>query len=88
MDYSNSQNNRVKVNKMIKIREYKARQYGERGVQLSLPQVFLDDNGIESGDTLEIYRTNLEDGSDALVILPKNKKPTVNIENAVLEISN
>lgn len=66
---------------LVKIREYKARQYGDRGVQMSLPQVFLDDNKIQSGDTLEIYRTNLENGLDALIILPKNKKNQSNSES-------
>lgn len=69
---------------MIKIKEYKARQYGERGVQLSLPQVFLDDNKIESGDTLEIYRTNLDNGSDALVILPKNRPDNIPVSEGKL----
>lgn len=69
---------------MIKIKEYIARQYGNRGVQLSLPQVFINDNNIQTGDTLEIYRDNLPDGDDVLIIKLKNNSKIINQE---MEIS-
>lgn len=57
---------------MIKIKEYKARKYGLRGVEMSIPKVFLEDNNIKDGDKLEIYREFI-DGKDALIILPKRR---------------
>lgn len=55
---------------LVKIAEYKLRQYGERGVSVSLPRVFALDNGLEFGDTMELFRGNV-DGKDALIIFPK-----------------
>jgi len=57
-------------NTIVKIAEYKVRQYGDRGVEISIPAVFKSDNNIEFGDTVEIHRGTIE-GRDALIIFPK-----------------
>jgi len=63
---------------MIKIDEYTSRQYGERGIQVSVPSIFIKDNEIKAGDTLAFYRTFLESGVDALVIIPKKDVEKIN----------
>lgn len=58
---------------LVKIAEYKLRQYGDRGVEVSIPKVFATDNNIEFGDVIEIYRGNMNQ-KDALIIIPKEKQ--------------
>jgi hypothetical protein len=50
---------------MVKIKSYKAALRGKRGIVISLPPVWIDDNEIKSGDTLSVYRDSL----DRLVIV-------------------
>jgi hypothetical protein len=60
---------------MIKIKEYAVSQRGDRGTMMTIPKVYVDDNRLQIGDRLEVYRTNLEDGRDALIVVPKNSAP-------------
>lgn len=53
----------------VKIAEYKLRQTGERGVEISLPKVFAKDNNINPGDIVDVHR-GIVNGIDALIIIP------------------
>lgn len=41
---------------MVKIKEYKVGMRGKRGIVLTLPKVWCDDLGLNSGDAIEVYR--------------------------------
>ena len=58
---------------MIKIERYKVQKYGKRGTAISLPTLYNQDNGIKVGDTINIYRTVIND-KDALVLIPEKDK--------------
>ncbi|MDD4292009.1 MAG: hypothetical protein PHX51_07240 [Clostridia bacterium] len=61
---------------LAKIKEYKAGARGDRGAVISLPAIYLIDQNISPGDILEIYRGNLsEKFQDVLVIVPKRNQP-------------
>lgn len=62
---------------MQKIREYKIRQDGVRGAVISIPKVFMTDNNIISGDSIEIHRATIGD-IDALVVIKKQNKEQIN----------
>jgi len=70
---------------MIKIKQYTVGKRGKRGAVISLPKIYLDDNNISAGDTLEIFRDNLPSGEDALIIIPKSIKKTNAIEKQDLK---
>lgn len=55
---------------MIKIKEYKIRKSGVRGMVITLPQVWIQDNNLEPGDEIEIFRTD----DEKLVLNKKVKK--------------
>lgn len=55
---------------MQKIDEKKIIKYGSIAHTLPIPKVFITDNKINTGDELEIYRTQIE-GRDALVLFTK-----------------
>lgn len=57
---------------LIKIKEYKAGKRGERGLAISIPQVYVNDHNIQPSDTLEVYRTVLE-GKDVIVLSVKKE---------------
>lgn len=57
---------------MIKIAEHKIQKYGARGFAISFPKVFVDDNELKITDLVSIYRTTLENNTDALIIIPSN----------------
>lgn len=59
--------------KMTKIAEHNIQPYGKRGVALSLPRVYANDNKLEKGSSLMIFRTQVN-GVDALVLIPKDKE--------------
>ena len=70
---------------MIKIKEYSIGKRGARGAVLSLPKLFLDDNNVQPGDTMEMYREKVE-GKDALILIPRSKdfqRTTENLQPAV-----
>jgi hypothetical protein len=69
---------------MQKISEYKLRQYGQRGVSLTIPRVFANDNDIKFGYPVQIFRGNI-DGIDSLIIQPK---ATPNINKEILDVNN
>lgn len=46
---------------MIKIKEYKIRKSGKRGLVVTLPQVWILDNKLSTGDKIEFYRTEDDD---------------------------
>lgn len=73
---------------LAKIKEYKLSQSGLRGGIVTVPKIFIDDNKLEPGDTLEFYRGQIGDHKDVLILVPKNKRTTRNIEETVAEISN
>ncbi|HPN37557.1 MAG TPA: hypothetical protein PL041_04080 [Melioribacteraceae bacterium] len=58
---------------MQKIERHKVQKYGRRGTAISLPTLFNHDNGIKVGDTINIYRTVIND-KDALVLIPEKNK--------------
>ena len=45
---------------MVKIKSYKVSLRGRRGVVISLPPVWIDDNEIKVGDTLSVHRDSLD----------------------------
>lgn len=51
---------------MVKIKSYRLRHSGRRGVLLSLPLAWSDDLGLKPGDKLDVYR----DEPGRLLILP------------------
>jgi len=59
---------------MFKIDENKIQQYGTRGFSLAVPKVFITDNNLDKGDSLNVYRTFVQ-GKDALIITPAVLKP-------------
>lgn len=54
---------------MIKINRYKIRRSGQ-GVTITIPKIWLEDNNLDAGDLVEIYR----DEDDRLVIVPKKEQ--------------
>ena len=58
---------------MQKIKEYKVRQDGRRGMIITLPKVFITDNNFKHGDSIEIYRETIN-GRDVLVIMKKKEQ--------------
>lgn len=59
---------------LAKIETYKVRQRGERGLEVSIPQVWAKDNDVEPGDILEIFRET-DDNSLVIRKAPK-EEPT------------
>lgn len=57
---------------MIKIKEYKIKKQGIRGFSLSIPTVWIVDNQLTQGDSIEFYR----DEQDRLILVPKKKDGT------------
>lgn len=47
--------------------------------QVVIPRVYVDDNNIKAGDTLDVYRGKIN-GRDAIVILPTSK---IKIDNSI-----
>ena len=45
---------------MVKIKTYKLQRKGLRGVMVSLPKVWVDDLRLAPGDTIEVYRDDLD----------------------------
>jgi len=45
---------------MVKIKTYKLQRKGLRGVMVSLPKVWVDDLLLSPGDTIEVYRDDLD----------------------------
>jgi len=52
---------------MEKIKEYRLRANGKRGAVLTIPAVFLKDNKIGPGDTVEVYRETSISGDYLLI---------------------
>lgn len=61
---------------MQKISEQKIYQYGIRGIAVALPKVFAKDHSLEKGDSIDIYRTQIE-GKDVLVIMPQIESESI-----------
>lgn len=59
----------MEIEKLIKLKTYRIRANGLRGLQLQLPTSWVEDLGICKGDQLVIYR----DFNDRLVIVPKQE---------------
>ena len=78
------QNNTLKYGKeifnMVKIAEFNLRQYGYRGIEVSVPKVFTADNNLAAGDKVEIFRGQIEN-KDVLIIAPKDNKDNGESEN-------
>ena len=64
-----------KMNTLTKIRNSKI-PYNN---QIVIPRVFIEDNNINAGDTIEIYRGTVN-GKDAIVIMPSELKAVTKIE--------
>lgn len=58
---------------MIKIAEHKIQKYGLRGFMISVPGIWVKDNKLAPGDTVEVFRDLVP---DQLIIrtIPKGKK--------------
>jgi len=52
---------------MVKIKEYKISKQGWRGYALPVPKIWIEDNKLEQGDSIEFYR----DEKDRLILVPK-----------------
>lgn len=63
---------------MQKISQPRVQLYGKRGFSISLPPIYKNDNNIDKGDYINVYRTNI-DGKDALVLIPEKAKEHSNI---------
>lgn len=55
----------------IKIKSYKVRRDGLRGMVISLPKVWAEDQQLKAGDRIDIYR-NTED--QLIIVCSKNGK--------------
>jgi bifunctional DNA-binding transcriptional regulator/antitoxin component of YhaV-PrlF toxin-antitoxin module len=55
------------MGKMIKIHEYKIQRQGMRGFALPIPKVWVMDNKLSQGDSIEFYR----DEEDHLILVSK-----------------
>jgi len=55
---------------MVKIKEYKIQKHGSRGITITLPKVWVEDNRLDFGDTVEIYR----DIDNRLILKPKGEQ--------------
>ena len=53
---------------MIKLQEYKLRQYGVRALQLSVPKIYSKDNNLKHSDVVTIFSTIIN-GVDGLFIV-------------------
>ena len=58
---------------MTKIDERKIIKYGSLAHTMPLPNVYVTDNKVNSGDLFMIFRTQIND-IDALVLIPKIKE--------------
>jgi hypothetical protein len=67
-----------------KIKEYRVQIQGTRGRVISLPKVFIEDNKVSPGDTLEIFRSII-DNADCLII--KVKKSQKEFKQSVAHLS-
>lgn len=54
----------------VKIKSYRIRQAGKRGLVLTLPAVWVDDLNLSPGARLDVYR----DTSDRLIIMPPRRE--------------
>lgn len=52
-----------------KIAKNKVLQYGIRGLALTIPRIFIEDNKIEKSEEVSIYRGSFA-GVDALILIP------------------
>jgi len=50
---------------MVKIKSYKIRKQGIRGLVISLPKVWADDQRLQTGDKVDFYR----DEQDRLILV-------------------
>lgn len=69
--------------KYTKIKEYKVQLQGTRGRAIGLPKVWLDDNQVEPGDSIEFFREKI-DNHDCLVL--KVKKVTGEVKQPAAQI--
>ena len=53
---------------MEKIKVYKVGKKGKRGLTVTIPQVWSEDNNIDSGTDIAVYRGRV-DGVDALILM-------------------
>lgn len=60
------------MNGFTKIATHKVYKYGVRGAAVSIPKVFLIDNSLTPGDTIEFYRKT-ENEKDILLLMPQSK---------------
>lgn len=63
----------------VKVARVNVRKYGGRGYELSLPRVWVEDLKLESGDEIDIYRTD----NDELVIRPVHEREALKEEQSV-----
>ena len=66
---------------MIKIAEFNLRQYGYRGIEVSVPKVFTSDNNLTAGDKVEIYRGQIENKDVLIIAAKENGKENIERED-------
>ena len=54
---------------MIKIKSYKIQQQGRKGRVLTVPKVWIDDQNLKVGDTINFYR----DEEDRLILMAEKQ---------------
>ncbi len=54
---------------LVKLRDYKARRFGERGLLVTLPKEYTELVGIGAGDDLELFRDTKK--PQILIVAPK-----------------
>lgn len=64
--------NNSKLNNEVKIKVYKVKRAGIRGLNVTLPQVWCDDIGLVQGDRLDVLRDN----ENRLIIVKSQSVPT------------
>lgn len=70
---------------MIKLQEYKLRQYGMRALQLSIPKVYSKDNNLKHSDVVTIFRT-IVNGVDGLFIVPASNSDKIEQTNGTKNV--
>jgi len=71
---------------MVKIAEHKIQPYGTRGITLSFPRIYANDNDIDKGNEIMIYRTVINN-TDVLVLVPKKNEETFNKTNGAAHLN-
>ena len=74
------------IHNMQKIDERKLIKYGSYAHTIPVPNVFVSDNQIITGEKFMIYRTVIN-GVDVLVLIPKSQEENFNKTNGAIQLN-